>query len=123
LLCLPYYLAFLSHAQRFDWVSSAGYVGPAGGYNEFCCAITRDSQEFVYTRCCKRTWQCQDYCSHHQLVELFLFLYKFNAQGEIIYIKTNWNDFTALNVVVGDDINVYVLGSMGTSEIRINNKQ
>jgi hypothetical protein len=122
-LLLTLLFSFLSHAQRFDWVSSAGYVGPAGGYNG-AVAIARDSQGNLYTLdAANAPQQCQGITATPSTSGTFLFLYKFNAQGEIIYIKPIGTNFTALNVVVGENDNVYVLGSlMGTSEIRINNQ-
>jgi hypothetical protein len=107
-------------AQRFDWVSSAGYAGVANGYNG-AIAIARDSQGNLYTLdAANATQQCQGVTAN-PLGGTSIFLYKFNSEGEIIYIKPIGTNFKPLNVIVGDNDNVYVLGSlMGTGEIQIN---
>jgi len=107
-------------AQRFDWVSSAGYAGVANGYNG-AIAIARDSQGNLYTLdAANATQQCQGVTAN-PLGGTSIFLYKFNSAGEIIYIKPIGTNFKPLNVIVGDNDNVYVLGSlMGTGEIQIN---
>jgi alpha-tubulin suppressor-like RCC1 family protein len=107
-------------AQRFDWVSTAGYSGVANSYNG-AIAIARDSQGNLYTLdSATGTQQCQNMTAN-PAGGTSIFLYKFNALGEIVYIKPIGTNFKPLNVVVGENDNVYVLGSlMGTDEIQIN---
>lgn len=110
------------HSQRFDWVATAGYEGIANSYNG-AIAIARDSQGNLYTLdSANATQQCQGMTAN-PAGATSIFLYKFNALGEIIYIKPIGTNFKPLNVVVGESDNVYVLGSlMGTNEIQINNE-
>jgi Secretion system C-terminal sorting domain len=118
LLCV-----IICNAQRFDWVSTAGYAGVANSYNG-AVAMARDSQGNIYTLdAANAPQQCQGITATPVTSGTYIFLYKFNSSGEIIYIKPIGTNFTPLNVVVGENDNVYVLGSlMGTSEIRINNQ-
>lgn len=110
------------NAQRFDWVSTAGYQGVANSYNG-AIAIARDSQGNLYTLdSANATQQCQGLTAD-PAGGTSLFLYKFNSSGEIVYMKSIGTNFKPLNLVVGENDNVYVLGSlMGTSEIQINNE-
>gem|GEM_PF-956159 len=120
-------IAFLTslpmNAQRFDWVATAGYEGIANSYNG-AIAIARDSQGNLYTLdSANGTQQCQGMTATPATSGTYIFLYKFNSLGEIVYIKPIGTNFKPLNVVVGENDNVYVLGSlMGTSEININNE-
>jgi len=109
------------NAQRFDWVATAGYAGTANGYNG-AVAIARDSQGNVYTLdTANAAQQSQGVTATPASGGTYIFLYKFNVSGEIVYIKPIGTNFIPLNVVVGENDNVYVLGSlMGTSDIRIN---
>lgn len=114
--------SFLMNAQRFDWVATAGYEGIANSYNG-AIAIARDSQGNLYTLdSANAAQQCQGMTAN-PAGGTSIFLYKFNSSGEIIYIKPIGTNFKPLNVVVGENDNVYVLGSlMGTNEIQINNQ-
>jgi len=111
------------NAQRFDWVATAGYEGVANGYNG-AVAIARDSQGNLYTLDnANATRQCQGMTATPATSGTYIFLHKFNSSGEIVYSKSIGPNFRPLNVVVGENDNVYVLGSlMGTDEININNE-
>jgi hypothetical protein len=112
--------SILGYTQRFDWVSSAGYVGVANSYNG-AVAVARDSQGNLYTLDAANAAQQSQGATANPLGGTSIFLYKFNSAGQIIYIKPIGTNFKPLNVVVGENDNVYVLGSlMGTGEIQIN---
>ncbi|MDI1256879.1 MAG: T9SS type A sorting domain-containing protein [Flavobacterium sp.] len=113
---------FFAEAQRFDWVSTAGYAGVANSYNG-AIAIARDTEGNLYTMdSANDTQQCQGLTAEAAGGQS-IFLYKFNALGAIVYIKPIGTNFKPLNLVVGENNNVYVLGSlMGTGEIQINNQ-
>lgn len=110
-------------AQRFDWVTTAGYSGVANSYNG-AIGIARDSQGNLYTLdAANGTQQCQGVSAIPFGTNTNLFLYKFNAAGAVIYIKPIGANFKPLNLVVGENDNIYVLGSlMGTSTIQVNNE-
>ncbi len=102
------------NAQRFDWVSTANSATGA-------IAIARDSQGNLYTLDAGNSAQTCQGVTANPLNGTSLFLYKFNSTGNIIYIKPIGTNFRALNVIVGENDNVYVLGSlMGTNEIQLN---
>lgn len=111
------------NAQRFDWVTTAGYEGITNSYNG-AVAVARDSQGNLYTLdAANGTQQCQGISANPFGTNTNLFLYKFNVAGEIVYIKPIGTNFKPLNLVVGEDDNVYVLGAlMGTSTIQVNNE-
>ena len=123
LLILLFFNGFLSIGQRFDWVSSAGYAGVANSYNG-AIATARDSQGNLYTLdAANATQQCQGISAMPFTTGTNIFLYKFNATGEIVYIKPIGTNFKPLNLVVGENDNLYVLGSLiGTGQIQVNTK-
>lgn len=107
-------LSTFTQAQRFDWVSTANSSTGA-------TAIARDSQGNIYTLDAGNSAQSCQGITVNPAGGTSLFLYKFNALGEIIYIKPIGTNFSALNVVIGENDNIYVLGSlMGTGEIQVN---
>ncbi|RYY72071.1 MAG: T9SS type A sorting domain-containing protein [Chitinophagaceae bacterium] len=122
ILLIVLLFSMVSNAQRFDWVATAGYQGVANSYNG-AVVIARDSQGNLYTLdSANATQQCQGMTAN-PAGGTSIFLYKFNALGEVIYMKPIGTNFKPLNVVVGENDNVYVLGSlMGTNEILINNQ-
>jgi hypothetical protein len=73
-------------AQRFDCVSSAGYVGAANSYNG-AVAVARDSQGNLYTLDAANTVQQSQGITANPGGETSIFLYKFNSAGEIVYIE------------------------------------
>ena len=106
-------------SQRFDWVSTAGYASVANSYNG-AIAIAKDSQGNLYTLdAANATQQCQGVSATPFSGGSNMFLYKFNASGEIIYIKPIGGNYVAQNLVIGENDNVYVLGSLsGTGQIQ-----
>lgn len=122
ILLIVFLSSIFMNAQRFDWVSTAGYEGVANSYNG-AIAIARDSQGNLYTLDnANATQQCQGMTAD-PAGGTSIFLYKFNSSGEIVYMKPIGTNFKPLNLVVGENDNVYVLGSlMGTNEIQINNE-
>lgn len=118
-LFLLFFTAF-TQAQCFDWVSTAGYVGVANSYNG-AIAVARDSQGNLYTLDDANATQQSQGTTANSLGITSIFLYKYNSSGEIVYIKPIGTNFRALNVIVGENDSVYVLGSlMGTGEIQVN---
>ena len=118
-LLLLFMSAFIQ-AQRFDWVATAGYSGVANSV-QGAVAIARDSQGNVYTLNSANGQQiCQGVTANPSGNDIFL--YKFNSSGNLLYIKPIGTSFSPLNIVVGENDNVYVLGALlGTSSIKINN--
>ena len=100
-------------AQRFDWVTTASSSIGA-------IALARDSQGNLYTLEAGNSAQtCQGINVIAFNTGTNMFLYKFDAFGNIVYIKPIGGNFTALNLVIGDNDNVYVLGSLqGTNVIK-----
>ena len=101
-------------AQRFDWVSTANSSTGA-------IATARDSQGNLYTLDAGNSAQSCQGVTANPLNGSSLFLYKFTSAGQIVYIKPIGTNFSALNLVVGENDNVYVLGALsGTGEIQVN---
>ncbi len=101
-----------TQAQRFDWVSTAGYSGVANSFYG-ALAIARDSQGNIYTLDgANGQQQCQGMTANPYLGGITTFLYKFNAQGEIQYIKPIGVNFYPLNIQVGENDNLYLLGAL-----------
>ncbi|KAF0199983.1 MAG: hypothetical protein FD170_3861 [Bacteroidetes bacterium] len=105
-------------AQRFDWVTSAGYAGVANSYYG-AVAIARDSQGNIYTLDgANGQQQCQGVTAEPYAGGITTFLYKFNASGELQYIKPIGVNFYPLNIQVGENDNLYLLGALwGTSTL------
>jgi hypothetical protein len=105
-------------AQRFDWVTTAGYSGTPNSV-EGAIAIARDSQGNLYTLNSANGQQiCQGITADHTGNDTFL--YKFNAAGVLQYIKTIGFSFAPLNIQIGENDNLYVLGSLrGTNSLII----
>jgi hypothetical protein len=101
-----------AEAQRFDWVTSAGYSGVANSYYG-ALAIARDSQGNIYTLDgANGQQQCQGDTADPIQGGGTTFLYKFNAIGELQYIKTIGVNFRPLNLQVGENDNLYLLGAL-----------
>ena len=116
------FMSAFTQAQRFDWVSRAGYSGIANSV-QAAVAIARDSQGNLYTLNSANGQQiCQGVTADPFSGGTSTFLYKFNTLGKLLYIKPIGTNFSPLNVVIGENDNVYVLGALlGTSSIKINN--
>ncbi len=111
-LTLLLLLSAYTQAQRFDWVTSAGYSGVANSYSG-ALSIARDSQGNIYTLDgANGQQQCQGITADPYLGGITTFLYKFNAQGEIQYIKPIGVNFYPLNLQVGENDNLYLLGAL-----------
>lgn len=104
--------SIFTQAQRFDWVSTAGYSGVANSFYG-ALAIARDSQGNIYTLDgANGQQQCQGMTANPIPGGVTTFLYKFNAQGVIQYIKPIGVNFYPLNIQVGENDNLYLLGAL-----------
>ena len=112
------FMSAFTQAQRFDWVSRAGYSGIANSV-QGAVAIARDSQGNLYTLNSANGQQiCQGITANPSGNDTFL--YKFNAAGALQYIKTIGFSFAPLNIQIGENDNLYVLGSLrGTNSLII----
>lgn len=112
------FMSAFTQAQRFDWVTTAGYSGVANSV-EGAIAIARDSQGNLYTLNSANGQQiCQGVTA--DAIGSSTFLYKFNAAGVRQYIKVIGSSFAPLNIQIGENDNLYVLGSLrGTSSLII----
>jgi hypothetical protein len=122
-LCL--FMLIFSHelsAQRFNWSTSAGYPGIANGYLG-AVDLTSDPEGNVYTF---------DFANLNQVcqgdtIELVsggsnLFVYKFNADGELIWGKafgtgSGGGSVVPLNLEFGSDNNLYALVHINANNI------
>lgn len=111
-------LGTFAQAQRFDWVTTAGYSGVANSV-QGAIAIARDSQGNLYTLNSANGQQiCQGVTANPTGNDTFL--YKFNAAGVLQYIKTIGFSFDPMNIQIGENDNLYVLGSLrGTNSLII----
>ena len=111
-------LSTFTQAQRFDWVTTAGYSGVANSV-QGAVAIARDSQGNLYTLNSANGQQiCQGVTANPSGNDTFL--YKFNADGVLQYIKTIGLSFDPMNIKIGENDNLYVLGSLrGTNSLII----
>lgn len=111
-------MSAFTQAQRFDWVSTAGYSGVANSV-QGAVAIARDSQGNLYTLNSANGQQiCQGVTATPSGNDTFL--YKFNAAGVLQYIKTIGFSFVPMNIQIGENDNLYVLGSLrGTNSLII----
>ncbi len=104
--------SIILQAQRFDWVTSAGYSGVANSYYG-ALAIARDSEGNIYTlEGANGQQQCQGITADPYSGGITTFLYKFNALGKIQYIKPIGVNFYPLNIQVGENDNLYLLGAL-----------
>jgi hypothetical protein len=110
--------SIITQAQRFDWVTSAGYAGVANGFYG-APAIAHDSQGNIYTLDgANGAQQCQGDTVQPYSGGNSTFLYKFNSLGELQYIKPIGQNFLPLNIQVGENDNLYLLGALwGTSTL------
>jgi hypothetical protein len=110
-----------TQAQRFDWVTSAGYAGVANGFYG-ALAIARDSQGNLYTLDgANGAQQCQGDTVQPYSGGNSTFLYKFNSLGELQYIKPIGENFFPINLQVGENDNLYLLGALiGNNKLRVN---
>jgi hypothetical protein len=98
-----------AQAQRFDWVTSAGFSGVANGY-QGAISIARDSQGNIYTLDgANGQQQCQGITADPYPGGNSTFLYKFNSLGVLLYIKPIGQNFLPLNIQVGENDNLYLL--------------
>jgi hypothetical protein len=105
-------VSFIAQAQRFDWVTTAGYATVANSYYG-ALAIARDSQGNLYTLDgANGPQQCQGVTAQPYNGGITTFLYKFNASGELQYIKPIGVNFYPLNLQVGENDNLYLLGAL-----------
>lgn len=109
--------------QRFDWATSGGYVGIVNSYNG-AIDIAKDPQGNVYTMDFGNgQQQCQG-DTIDNLSSYTTFIYKFNPQGVLQYIKrigALGGDFYGYNMEADDAGNLYVLGQpTGVTSIIIN---
>ena len=112
------FISAFTQAQRFDWVSTAGYSGVANSI-QGAIAIARDSQGNIYTLNSANGQQiCQGITA--DAIGSSTFLYKFNAAGVRQYTKVIGFSFAPLNIQLGENDNLYVLGSLlGTNSLII----
>jgi len=115
------FISVFAQAQRFDWVSTAGYAGVANSFSG-AIAIARDSQGNLYTLdVANGAQQCQGDTVQPISGANTTFLYKFNANGEVQYIKPIGVNFFPLNIKVGENDNLYLLGALiGNNKLRVN---
>lgn len=106
--------------QRFDWVTSAGYVGVANSYYG-AITIAKDSQGNIYTMDYgNQEQQCQEQTAEPLVPGRYnTFLYKFNPDGELIFIKPIGREFQTMNIVVDNEDNLYLLGYNNSDQILI----
>lgn len=111
------FMSAFTQAQRFDWVTTAGYSGVVNSI-QGAIAIARDSQGNLYTLNSANGQQiCQGVTA--DAIGSSTFLYKFNAAGVRQYIKVI-SSFDPMNIQIGENDNLYVLGSLrGTSSLII----
>ena len=112
------FISAFTQAQRFDWVSTAGYSGVANSV-QGAVAIARDSQGNIYTLNSANGQQiCQGITA--DAIGSSTFLYKFNAAGVRQYTKVIGSSFDPMNIQIGENDNLYVLGSLrGTNSLII----
>jgi len=112
------FLSAFSQAQRFNWVTRAGYSGVANSV-QAAVAVARDSQGNLYTLNSANGQQiCQGITA--DAIGNSTFLYKFNAAGVLQYIKVIGFSFVPMNIQIGENDNLYVLGSLrGTNSLII----
>ncbi|MDO9257711.1 MAG: T9SS type A sorting domain-containing protein [Bacteroidales bacterium] len=110
-----------TQAQRFDWVTSAGYAGVANA-SYGAVAIARDSEGNIYTIDGANGKQtCQGDTAVPFSGGNSTFLYKFNASGKLQYIKPIGENFFPINLQVGENDNLYLLGALiGNNKLRVN---
>ncbi len=120
LLFLLLLISSLLSGQRFDWATSAGYVGVANSYYG-AITIAKDSQGNIYTMDYgNQEQQCQEQTAEPLVPGRFnTFLYKFNPDGELIFIKPIGQEFQTMNIVVDNEDNLYLLGSNNSDRILI----
>jgi hypothetical protein len=121
LTLLAVIFSLTSHAQRFNWSTSAGYPGINNSYYG-TVDLTTDSDGNVYV---------VDNANLPQVSQgdtflingsgTAMFIYKFNSSGELIWgnsFGTNAGVVTPLNLEMGSDGNLYALAHInGTSDI------
>jgi len=112
------FMSAFTQAQRFDWVTRAGYTFTANSV-QAAVAIARDSQGNIYTLNSANGQQiCQGITADPFSGITTTFLYKFNAAGVLQYIKTI--GLNPMNIQIGENDNLYLLGSlMGTNSLKI----
>jgi hypothetical protein len=107
-------------AQRFDWATSGGYSGIV---NSFLGAvdIAVDPDGNVYTMDSGNGQQiCQGVTVDH-FGGTTTFIYKFNPDGELLFITRLGAPFLPYNIETDDDGNLYLLGQpTGNNSITIN---
>jgi hypothetical protein len=112
------FMCAFTQAQRFDWVTTAGYKGTPNSV-QGAIAIARDSQGNLYTLNSANGQQiCQGITA--DAIGSSTFLYKFNAAGVRQYTKVIGSSFDPMNIQIGENDNLYILGSLrGTNSLII----
>ncbi len=124
-ILLSFFFTIVSHAQRFDWVTTGG---ASGIVNSFAGAvdIARDPQGNIYTiDFSNHAQQCQG-DTLTPFTSVTTFIYKFDAQGVLQFINrvgaTIGGSFTPFNIETDDAGNLYLLGQPnGVNFIIVNN--
>lgn len=111
LLLLSLCITIGSFAQNFEWATSGGLVsGPPS--SNIVQSVVRDSQGNIY----HITESGQDVHCQGTVVESIggstTFIHKFNADGELQWIRRIGTNFYALNLALDDENNLYVLGNL-----------
>jgi hypothetical protein len=116
-------------SQGFKWSTSGGVVGNSGSAGSGALDIARDSNGNLYTFSNSNgDQQCQGDTVIHigSTVLANAFIYKFNQEGELVWLKAIGPEFYPNAIEVDGNGNVYVLGrvisqfTIGTSDTTIN---
>jgi hypothetical protein len=113
-------LTFAASAQRFDWSTSAGYPAINNSYNgALDLATDADGNAYVFDFA-NLAQVCQGTTVEVNGSGYALFVYKFNASGELLWARSFGTDagiVTPLNLVMGSDGFLYALVHTNTSDI------
>jgi len=113
-------ISFYSASQQFEWATTGGDLVPslnASGADD----VAVDPFGNVYTiHGSTITQQCQGVVAAPAGAGKNAFLHKFNALGELSYIKVIGGDVTPLNLEVDETGDVYVLFRTATTSIIYN---
>ncbi|NMH27656.1 T9SS type A sorting domain-containing protein [Flavobacterium silvaticum] len=118
LLLLSLFVFALTSAQNFEWVAAGGVYNGSASYN-MVRSVVRDSQGNMYHITeSNQSAYCQGVIAEN-IVGSTTFIHKFNATGELQWIRRIGTNFYALNLAVDDQDNLYVLGNLyGTYDLR-----
>jgi hypothetical protein len=102
-----------SFAQRFDWATTGGAAGIANSFNG-AIDIARDPQGNIYTMdFSNHAQQCQGDTLQPIQGGVSTYIYKFNAQGELLFMNRVGpvsGTFNAFNIETDDAGSLYLLG-------------